>query len=552
MEWLPSNTNVIPDPTIRFLALSTIGPSGSFLEPKEVTNPIAALEYCMRLVYLVEMHQRIGKNKDQISVEAEALSRWFIEKHESTFNSLRALTHRASALAKYADVVPRVWWLDRKDFQIMSYLGNTIKINKFPAMLSKMEDDLIHIWENDVLLGLGLRVNYQTLHDDITNKTPGYSFLDHPKNKGLKTQDLLMKAIIQDPHLSKLYLCPQSGPDGKPLWNVLNLRAWLFNYSQFSTVLISRIEMTAGSPARGTEVSCLQYRNTMERQGRGLHIMGDYVATLCRYHKSQSNTTYDKLIPHAVDAVCSDLIIQDLSIARPFAELAAFICFPDKPMFQTLYRTFLFVNNGHLFTTPQVTACLKKYTGLGLEYEAGVNAWRHISIAFRRKLAPKLLNLVEEADAETPAALQAAHSVQTENRVYGISGDSTITGSHTLMEEFVDASIEWQILLKTMPGGLKLPYSQVRATEFPEFIKREIAEREKEKRKAIAPEMNMLSDMVVEKLKPTLQSANVDVEALISGLLHILKKMVDTSVKEAFGKPSSPLKEDIPELWGVL
>jgi hypothetical protein len=440
-EWPPAIRSEIYDPTICYLTLMSINDDGTFAEPYQITNPIASLEFCMRACFVVEMHLNADpKQKTQdLNKQCDLLSRWFTEKHESTFNSLRSLQHRATALALSTPAAPRVWWADEENFDIMFYAGNKIEFSKFPEIFKAMEVDLIALWENRILRGLKLLTYYDEIMDDMSNKSDRYSFIIHPKNKCFANRDRLAAAISKDPEQSGRFLTGIRGPDGNRLWNVIELRRWLLDYSLFHCTLMTRTEMTAGSPARLTEVSCIEYCNTKARQDRGLYMMGKYLAVLCRYHKSRSMTSKDKLIPHALDAISTSLLIQDLSIARPFAELAVHLCFPNRLDIQSLYRTFLFVNNGALFQTNDITKRMRFYTGQTLGYEIGVADWRHISIAIRRKQSPKLLDLADKADENTASALQASHSMQTENRIYGLDDSASATGTHLALQSFLTA-----------------------------------------------------------------------------------------------------------------
>ena len=342
----------------------------------------------------------------------------------------------------------------------------------------------------------------------------------------------LVTAIINDQELSKQFLCDHIGPDGGVLWNVLRLRRWLTAYTEFSGILMARVEMTAGSPARGTEVACLEYRNTPARQGRGLYVMGKYLATLCRYHKSQNITMQDKLIPHALDGLCSDLIVQDLAIARPFAELASYLCFPNKPEMQACYRTFLFVKKGELFDTTKLSAYLKHYTEHGLGYGAGVNGWRHINIAFRRQLCPRIFKMMENNENEMIAAQQAGHSVHTERRLYGLSDESMLVESHIHLQHFLDASTDWQNLCRVVPGGQGLPYNKARGIDYHDPHKNSNVQHSH----ASLTKPNL--DYIVDNLKPAIQSIcmSLNAEKFVEKFGPLLDEMVSASISKALSK----------------
>ena len=456
-EWKKTEENVIGDPTICLLALAMIKPDGSFCTPVQTTPFIAKLIYCQRLIFLIAMHTKQTGTK-----ACDLYSHWFTEKVQSTFNSLYTLQHKASALAYSEISMPRLVWTDRKTYGSMRYRGTPITFQGLQHIFSAIEEDAVKMWEKDILMDLPLRVNYNELFDDPANTTVDYSFFSDTRNRCFADRDIMAKAIIEDPALSKIFLTNSHG-NGPPIWNINALQNWLFNYSRFQGIQLASIEMKAGSPGRGTELCSIQYRNTHTRPQRGLYIMGSHLAVVCQYHKSGSITGKDKVIPHSLDAVTSDLLIQDLSIARPFAELAAYICYPCHPDVQAYYNNYLFVNNKDLFTTTQLTNILKTYTLPVYDVGLGVNDWRHITAAFRRKICPGLDDIIEDDDnQETVQALQSGHTRRTENRIYGISTEALMGSADEVLPMFLDASTDWQVACKVVPGGHLLPYNEAR------------------------------------------------------------------------------------------
>lgn len=459
--WKKSEENTIGDPTICLLALAMLKPDGTFNTPRQTTPFIAKLVYCQRLVFLIAV-DATGDNMDAF----DTYSHWFMEKVDSTFNTLYTLQHHATALALAETTMPRIVWTDRQKYSEMRYCGSPINFHGLQTVFSNMEEDAIKIWESDVLMGLPLRVNYQHLSDDLSNTAVNYSFLSDKRNKCFSDRDMLAKAILADPILSRKFLTDKHH-EGAPIWNVMALQKWLFNYSKFQGIQLASVEMKGGSPGRGTELCCLEYQNTCTRPQRGVYMIGTHLAVVCQYHKSGSITGKDKVIPHSLDAVTSDLMIQDLSIARPFAELAAYICYPHNKEVQGRYNTYLFVNNNNLFTTTHLTNTLKAYTLPVYDVGLGVNDWRHISAAFRRKICPGLDKITEDDDnQETIQALQSGHTRQTENRIYGISTEALAGSADEVLPMFLDASTDWQVACKVVPGGHLLSYDKARMKYF--------------------------------------------------------------------------------------
>ncbi|KAF8814338.1 hypothetical protein BYT27DRAFT_7250136 [Phlegmacium glaucopus] len=464
--WKKSDINTIGDPSVCFLALSMLKQDGSFQNPKNTTPLIARLKYGLRLVMLSAIkHYAQNKELDDIAA-CQKYEQWFKEKQDSTFNTLCTFQHYASSLAYNEPGVPNVVWMDRTNYRTMRFKGHKIEFDKLTTLCSNLEDSAIAIWEKDVLMGLPLQVNYSQITDDMGNSSVGYSFVSDIRNKCFKDRDILAKAILDDLTLSKRFLTGMVDNQGLPIWKVTELQKWLFSYSRFHAVQITSADVKGGSPSRGTEIECIEYMNTPTRV-RGLYMMGNHLAILCQYHKSASITARDKVIPHSLDAVTSDLIIQDLAIARPFAELAAYICYPHNLDVQHRYHSYLFINNKKLFDTPQLTQVLKSYTLSVYQVGFGVADWRHISAAFRRKICPAMETIVEDdMSQESVQALQSGHSRHTENHLYGLSPEALGGAPEDVLPLFLDASTDWQVACRIVPGGHLLRYHEATASHF--------------------------------------------------------------------------------------
>ncbi|KAI6100651.1 hypothetical protein F5141DRAFT_1066224 [Pisolithus sp. B1] len=122
--WTHQGDGDIVDPTERCLALMMLRQDGAFKEPQEVTPVIARLEYCMRLTFLKEIHQRMHLDPESDELDhCLALESFFTEKTRYTFSRLRSLQHRVSSLAYDTMSLPQVWWTDTKTWKTMLYRG---------------------------------------------------------------------------------------------------------------------------------------------------------------------------------------------------------------------------------------------------------------------------------------------------------------------------------------------------------------------------------------------------------------------------------------------
>lgn len=449
-SWAPSRNNTMPCITQRCLALRSLQADGSFGSPKGISPDISRLEFAMRLTFLHQIHTlattKYGGNFDLARIEMQP---WFTEKVCSPFNTLRSLKHRASAITYNTPSLPRSIWTDRINWTSMLYLGNPISMDQIQKVFADLEDLTCTTWEKKVLCGLDLRVDYEGISDDLTNTDVGYSFLTDPRNTMFHSRDRLALAILQDPILRARFTIPTT--NGTVVWSKPAMREWLVGYSEFSGYQGARVEMLAGAPGRSTELHAMNYCNTPTRS-RNLLALDKYIAAMRMYTKTGATTGLDKLIPHGLDGVTSDLAVQELAIARPFAELAVHICYPNDADIKYLYRYQLFVNNTKSFDAADLTSIMKRITLPVLGFGVGINAWRHIHVNFNRKLCPMAERILEQGEKDTASILQYGHGRGTHDGIYGLSHDSVVGLPEDILPDFLDASTEWAVKGKVVPG----------------------------------------------------------------------------------------------------
>lgn len=88
---------------------------------------------------------------------------------------------------------------------------------------------------------------------------------------------------------------------------------------KFKENLFALVHLTAGAPARGSEITsilCKNGKNSISQ--RGVYIHGGQVTFVTTYHKGYSKSLKVKTIHRFVPCKVGELVVYFLSLARPF------------------------------------------------------------------------------------------------------------------------------------------------------------------------------------------------------------------------------------------
>jgi bloom syndrome protein len=318
MEWRTSKDIRMPDPTMCYLALASLHPDGSFAHPKDITPPIAKLCRAIQLFIIKEVHILVDNGTAAYQSQAfDMLACYIREKENTSFNSLMSLQHFMTGIVLNSMSLPRIWWVDRENWHELLYQGKSFTYNQMGQVFKLMQDRIIDLWENRILLGSKLHIDYDVLSDNLQCSEPGYCFLDDDNNPFKMAQHFLGNYIFNDPNLKKQFMISVNGQSSV---NGIRCRQWLLDLAELEGLLMVSTEMQAGAPARGTELTSMLIRNTKHR-GRNVMALARYLSLVRQYDKTTNLMQGDRLIPHAIDAVNADILIQVHSLARPLARV---------------------------------------------------------------------------------------------------------------------------------------------------------------------------------------------------------------------------------------
>ncbi|TRM55522.1 hypothetical protein BD626DRAFT_577388 [Schizophyllum amplum] len=453
-EWgREAAAQTVVDPTLATLTLLALRPDGSFVDASGLTGILAKLTRAIQLTAVFEVHGQMSLAKNpsvgfQLQ-QTEHLERYVQEGQLTTFASVRSLQHYATAISYSSVNVPRIWWTDTKTWQSLLYRGRKFTLDHLRRILARVQSDVISSFEY-LTAGVDTDLCYDDLMDDPRNRDNGYTAAD-PLRPALRQRFEEASSRIVAAHG---LLDPKTGK-----LDALACRKFLSRMAALDRALMLAVHMGSGGPPRGTELTCMMYRNTAERL-RNLFMFGTRPCILRAYNKTTSNQQRDKVIPNALDAVTGDVIFRKVLFLNPIAAYIAPAVWPERAEeVSQLYYTMLFVDFGELFTTDDVSKAMTA-VAIGIcGWALIISAYRHIYIAFARKL---LHHRDEEAeDAEEVDANQAGHTGPIGRAHYGLSHQTFVGADEDTVRAFTDNSDVHCRNVGIRPGGDGLPYYEV-------------------------------------------------------------------------------------------
>ncbi|KIY46487.1 hypothetical protein FISHEDRAFT_75582 [Fistulina hepatica ATCC 64428] len=335
-----------------------------------------------------------------------------------------------------------------------------------------MEGEVLERWEKKVCMGYGRQVSDRQMSrvppsaaivDHIMDSQAGYCFADDKRTWTAPSPGILMKLVCEQPELRARFF------NEKGEWRLLAASQWLEEYSVFLLILMVCMELGSGAPAQGTELMMAWCRNTRTRL-RNLAKFDAHTMLTRTYHKGGSIQGVDKYIPHSLDVLTSDLVQLDLFIARPIARAMAKMVYGKEAAVNVSYLMNMFVQpGGMVYTTDDLSTQLQLVSMPIVKFPMKVNPLRHIMAGFIHKKCPAVQEVLATMEADTIDARQFGHTRMVEEQHYVVSHKSNEMVAEEVLPAFLDCSTNFQVCLRIVPGGVELPYSEVRQSQFDEL-----------------------------------------------------------------------------------
>lgn len=331
-------------------------------------------------------------------------------------------------------------------------------------------------------------IPWATLEDDFGNRQLNHSFLDDVRNTAALEgaapggdQWLQRRTVASEARKRHWYA---RGEPGRTTYRAAAVEAYRQQHEQFRRLLLALFHITAGQPARTTELLGVRICNTRHGEARNVFVHRHMVCLCIGYHKRfvKTNTlqTIFRYLPREVGALyvwyvwlvrpfwCGvEGALQGADRASPFlfgqalvggvitgaeaeaAEAAA--ADEHDPWFDSpapsaaeeeepsRFRRF------DTWSSEAMRGAVQAFTKRFLGVSVHISAWRHMAIAISRKyLATPFEDEAEEEDGILDQ--QAGHSTHIAEVIYARELSMPF-GRNTQRDKFYQASVMWHRFL---------------------------------------------------------------------------------------------------------
>lgn len=222
-------------------------------------------------------------------------------------------------------------------------------------------------------------IPWRQLRDNPTDGRPGWNFLqDHRTSMPVDGEKWLFERVGQDAAARERFVRPstRTGIDRR------EVERYMDRIVEFREKLVVLMHMTAGQPARATEILSIRHSNTVKGGHRNIFIEDSMVVFVTRYHKGYVASGDVKIIHRYLPREVGELVVWYLWLVLPFQRQLEAMVWEKEAVSSHMWPA---DPNGRKWTSERVREVLKRETQIGLEQALTIHAYREVAIGISRR-----------------------------------------------------------------------------------------------------------------------------------------------------------------------
>ncbi|EEA22401.1 conserved hypothetical protein [Talaromyces marneffei ATCC 18224] len=194
-----------------------------------------------------------------------------------------------------------------EDGQTVSFGGGELHMATFRRLAWYFLDEAETLCQ-DLLLDYYLSIDLDSVQDDLTNLSRGFSFIQHPKNR-------LINAYLELANRACTYRQHHLFYNGQ--WNRQLIYKYIDRDERLRKLLMGVLYTTGGQVPRIPELSSLECVNRPSTE-RGFYVWNGSIIYLTRHHKAKRSTNREFFVVRFLPARGGRLLYKYLVYIRPF------------------------------------------------------------------------------------------------------------------------------------------------------------------------------------------------------------------------------------------
>jgi hypothetical protein len=287
-------------------------------------------------------------------------------------------------------------------------------------------------------------IDLLSIKDDPSRAQVGWSFLQDPRNRDLAGKDeWILDRIFHHDWLKREFLATKTGSR----WKQRAVQQYLRQVDQFLERLLLLTHLTAGQPARGTELLSIRHRNTTHGIRRNIFVEDGLVTFVTFYHKGYSITGSTKIIHRYLPREVGERVVYYLWLVEPFRGQHRILALDQD----TADDSLLWGCQGHAWPSSRLSDVIRQEFRTHLHTHMNIVYWRHVAIGISRAHLHRGYFKRDYDLPEDIQDMQAAHTSALAGSVYARGVQDAPGHVAAMQREYRLISREWHSFLGFTP-----------------------------------------------------------------------------------------------------
>jgi superfamily II DNA helicase RecQ len=328
-------------------ALAIVGimrPKGGYMAAINYTPKLSAVVTVLRALVVYQAWEErqadIQRRIDEGSDEKEAR-----EQARATIEGVRESVRRFMTLTEYGGkVAPMNHILQQRTYGMairnttkapprIGWQGDTVSIDKIKFSIEDIRTVVFGLWETarrrlvKELLFVEDEdrelppVDIAKLFDNEAEDARGWSVLDDGRNDfAVDGEEWMVQRMYAERRIHKEFI--RSGSGNQTIWRDEGVERYFRRFRQFKEELLVLVHLTAGAPARATELTSIMSRNgTPGRGRRGIFIDDGLVKFVPGYNKKFRSRQELEIVHRYVPDEVGQLVVYFMWLVEPFVKV---------------------------------------------------------------------------------------------------------------------------------------------------------------------------------------------------------------------------------------